>query len=356
LAWTARGCIAMTYLKDYEEAMEAFRGGIAAAPEDVSLRIGLGQAAVFGNEYQVAQEALKKAVELDPGNASAWLTLGYVLEVTKAVATDVESAYRRAVEIDPKLMSAWYRLAEIAAKDGMRRVEAEASYRKAFALDPSHVQSKLGLGNLLLLGEASRSGEAAILFREILKDQPDLSAAVYGLVRANLRTLDGEAGAIKLTEAWLVKHPDDVEIRVCCAAEILRLKKNEQFPWAIRLAREAVELSPSFELSMLNCTLLAISGRPAESISFYRSVLEYPNALTDFETVGLGLPLMFLRSGVDPESILQTMVDSPAAAKLEVVITAFRLHLKQEVRAPAEVLAVAQDIARRFAGHAASAG
>ena len=113
--------------------------------------------------YEEAEQAFRRAIELDPKLSNPWNGLGILLADHLGRYEEAEQAYRRAIELDPKLSNPWNGLGILLADDLGRYEEAEAAYRRAIEVDP---KSPYPWGNLARLFErnADRSAEALAAF------------------------------------------------------------------------------------------------------------------------------------------------------------------------------------------------
>lgn len=83
-----------------ETAVDVTRGFVHAHPEWAVGHRLLGESLLYVEDQKGALEALERAVDLDPGDATAQSLVGYTLHVTGRYAAAVE-AHRRAAAIDP---------------------------------------------------------------------------------------------------------------------------------------------------------------------------------------------------------------------------------------------------------------
>src|SRR5271156_5799684 len=83
---------------EYRETREAALAGLAAAPDDVELLVLAGRAGVE-LDADDATEQLRRATELAPEHADAWHHLGEAL-ATEGRMDEANDAFRRAVELD----------------------------------------------------------------------------------------------------------------------------------------------------------------------------------------------------------------------------------------------------------------
>lgn len=87
------------------EALPFLLRGVQAAPTDLGLRFGAARALVSAQRIPDAQEQLKAVAGLIPPDAGTWKSFGDVL-LLAAASGDAEVAYRRALELDPGEASA----------------------------------------------------------------------------------------------------------------------------------------------------------------------------------------------------------------------------------------------------------
>ena len=160
------------------------------------------KAKLIGEGSAVAEKALERAVELDPGYTEAWLWLGNIRNRQYRIR-DAALAYERAAEIDPlwapAAENAAHSLAELGDWEGWsRRVERT---RRAGADEELLVT--LGLYQPLMRGDYSTALAAVLAFRRKHPGRP-LTAALRDAVEllARLGYAD-EAAELDGSPAWL---------------------------------------------------------------------------------------------------------------------------------------------------------
>ena len=132
LAWNALG---QTYygLKLYPEAIAAYREALKLAPEDRSVRGGLGVALKDGGYFTEALALFEKLKSESPEDAFSWCQIGYVyghlVQPDKAIP-----AYERSLAINPQQAKVWYALME-AYNEAGRRDDVKRAYDKLSSLD-----------------------------------------------------------------------------------------------------------------------------------------------------------------------------------------------------------------------------
>lgn len=106
---------------------------------------------------------------------------GLRLDEEETTRGRAEEAYRRAIELDPRLATALTNLGNLRLVAG-DRAEAEALYRRALAADPSQAEAPYNLAYLLV--ERGSHHEAVPLFERALSLKPDFAEAHFNLAMA----------------------------------------------------------------------------------------------------------------------------------------------------------------------------
>ena len=136
---------------------------------------------VIDAELGAAERAARRALELDPGQASAYVALGNVLR-DRFDWTGSEAAYQAALALDPDNAEAHQQLAEMLGAIG-RASDAVRSAARATALDPAPIRLNI-LGWTLSLDD--RYEEAIVAYERGILLDPDMDLEN---LRFNLGTL-----------------------------------------------------------------------------------------------------------------------------------------------------------------------
>ncbi len=140
--WRAAYALGNVYTDQqrWEEAERSYRQAVEwnqlSADAYVALSFVLIQPRAGGNNARKladAEQAARRAVQLQPTNATAYDHLGAALETRGVLSSDTETAYRRAVELDPQSAVAHVHLAHLLRKTN-RASEADPYYSRAVAL------------------------------------------------------------------------------------------------------------------------------------------------------------------------------------------------------------------------------
>ena len=116
--WFEFGMMCDSNAESLEQAAQAYRKAVDAAPDWVEARINLGTAMYQLGRMEGAHEHFSTAVKLDPENALAEFNLGCVLEQLGMTAEAI-SHLARAVELLPSLADAHLNLALAYEKNGL---------------------------------------------------------------------------------------------------------------------------------------------------------------------------------------------------------------------------------------------
>ena len=121
--------------------------------------------------YAEAEQAYRRALEIDPKYVHAWGNLGNLLSDKLQRYDEAEQAYLKALKTDPKHVNTWFGLGVLLHDKLQRYDEAEQAYLKALKTDPKHVNTWFGLG-LLLHDKLQRYDEAEQAYRQAIEIYP----------------------------------------------------------------------------------------------------------------------------------------------------------------------------------------
>ena len=165
------------------------------------------------------ENTLRKAIELDPENASAYYNLGMLLAQDPTRLSEAEAAYHIAIALEPSNARYIYRLGLLIHENLQRLEEAETAYRRSIALAPEDPFFYSGLISLFV--QQSRR-EEAILFgtkmRAMLtagKNWYGLAAleAILGNTEEAIEYLSQAAREANFNHHWARNDPDLSSIR-----------------------------------------------------------------------------------------------------------------------------------------------
>lgn len=257
----------------------------------------LGTALMHIGNSAEAETALRKAIELSPGDAETHCNLGFVLYSQRRF-TEAETCYGSATRLRPDFAEAFYNLGNL-LKETRRLQEAAAAYGRAIDLKPAFIEALIALGQTLQ--DLGRLTEAENCYDTVLKAHSDSVPALFSLAvlyRGTQRLAEAEAMLRRVTALkpdWAEAHNHLglvlIAVRRIPEAEIayreairtnpqlapahfnlgnLLNDENGQPEAAERAYRRAIELDPGFAMARYNLGLLLLrQGRYSEGWSCY---------------------------------------------------------------------------------------
>ncbi|MCV0395622.1 MAG: FecR domain-containing protein [Rhizobiaceae bacterium] len=149
-------------MDDRDQVKEAIDRALAIDPENpTALEARAGYRAGIESDLKGALEDLGKAVLVAPGSSSVWNALGLVLSQRGAMR-EAEEAFKRAIELDPEGPVARANLA-IHYLDQGRLREAKAEIDRAIAADPSFSVALVARGRYYLQTGEMEKAQADLL-------------------------------------------------------------------------------------------------------------------------------------------------------------------------------------------------
>jgi general secretion pathway protein A len=134
--------------KDYQKTLELLESSLGSEVRQNREATGLYSEALLGRALEImdaspseAEAMLFKAIDISPDNARAYLTLGKYRTRTKAYDLAVD-AYRHAIRLDPDLSDAHYNLGYVYATTGNFQ-DAEAAFNDVVQLEPPYLGKSL---------------------------------------------------------------------------------------------------------------------------------------------------------------------------------------------------------------------
>lgn len=179
------------FLEDVPAAIAVLRDGEARYPQSPLLPAARAHLALLLNDRGQIEEAINKALALDPDDG---LALEARANYRFAIKSDIDGALAdltRVTELTPGSTTAWNLLGLVeSARDANQR--AEAALLKAIALDPADPVSRANLAFLYL--EQDRTAEAKTEIDAALNADPSFDVALVARGRYKLQTGDLEGG------------------------------------------------------------------------------------------------------------------------------------------------------------------
>lgn len=166
---------------------------------------------------QIAENALERAIAIDPSNAEGHLALAQVLKTQGRLDESLTSAYR-AVGTDDSFVDGWLHISAVAGmlSDWLR---AEEACNKAVELAPERMEAHVNLGNVLL--GTGRADQAEPVYRRAL-GIGESAEAWFGL-GSTLGALGRDAEAEPALGTASRMKPGDTDMQFAHAACVARL-------------------------------------------------------------------------------------------------------------------------------------
>jgi len=197
-AWTAYNlALALEAMHDTKGAEDALRKAIAINPKLANIRAELGALELAEGDLQSAQKSLESALDLAPELVEARGNLA-MLYARKGDLVSAERLLRQALEDNPKYKEGHLNLGLILAQQN-RKSDAEKELDKAVALAPKDPATLSTVGKAKVqLGKVS---EGVALLRQVVDLAPDLAAAHLDLAFALAASYNLPAALVQTSEA-----------------------------------------------------------------------------------------------------------------------------------------------------------
>lgn len=233
--------------KDYLAAAATLNKFIGEKPDVAYAHFQLAYAYTGLERSREAESEYRRAIELDPKVAPAYLNLGLLLLDRDAAAA--VAPLRKAAELVPAESRTQFLLGLALERSGKIN-EAADTYEKAERLNPRDFEVEFAFGRTLL--RLDRAAEAEKRFRAALDLKNDSAPAQLGL--ANSLFVQHKAEAAGQFEAYLKQHPQDAEAR----ERLARIHyEREELPQALaELDRAEASAAPTLESLKLRADIV----------------------------------------------------------------------------------------------------
>jgi tetratricopeptide (TPR) repeat protein len=239
IAYVNLGAVLCDHARRYPEAEAAFRRAIELQPENATAHYNLGVALGHQHRPAEAEAAYRTAIELRPDFAIAYRSLGNNLRQQNRLA-EAEAAFRKAVELKPDLADVHNNLG-IILRGQWRLAEAEAAYRMTIEYRPNYAQAHCNFGGVLR--QQGRFAESLASFRrghELGSQRPDWNYPSAQWVQEAERIVAAEP-RLEAVPRGDARPADDLER--LALAEVCRVKR--MYRTAASLASEAFAGTPN---------------------------------------------------------------------------------------------------------------
>ncbi len=172
-----------------EEALDTYTSGIGHVGNSAILWLGKSRVFIMIGANQKANEALDKALDIDPNLGEAWLEKGRLLDESGIFESAIE-CYTKATRFNKKLSEAWFMKGRALEQLG-RYKEAVRCFDWTTKIEENNVDAWYRKGNsLYILGRTKRALEA---FEKVLEIDPEHRDSIF-----KVGQIHEEIGNVKL--------------------------------------------------------------------------------------------------------------------------------------------------------------
>jgi tetratricopeptide (TPR) repeat protein len=221
------------------------------------------------DDFAGAERQCRKALELNPKNATVHFTLGVALAPQEKLDEAIRH-FSEAISLEPGYVDAHYSLGQAMARQG-KSDDAIRHFSAVLRLKPDHAKAHGYIGSIMFAGGMLK--EAALHLSEAVRLDPNYADAHYNLGQVMFRQGKLDAAIRHLSQVIRLK-PEDAQAHYKLA---LALAQQGQTDQAIPHYSKAVSLKPDVDTSPLLNHLLATHY--AEARRFTEAVLFEEKAL-----------------------------------------------------------------------------
>lgn len=241
----------------YDDARVRAGKALAANPKSIPAQILDANALAGLKDFEKALAEIDQAIALDPVRSSSFSALGAV-QIARGRSAEAEQAFRRAVELDGRSVDAHLALGNFLWVSG-RPAEAEGAFLRARSEDPTHVLANRALSAFYL--GTNRAPEAEPFLRALADRAGDVRPRL--ILADYYATLGRYREALDRLDPLATDPSSGVDARLRIAV-IRRLQGDA--PGAYRLVDEILAENPRQVRALLTRARLLIGdGRHAEA-------------------------------------------------------------------------------------------
>ena len=199
--------------RQYSLAINAYKRALEFDSDCAAVHHSLGFAYYKEGEFDLAQEALQKAIELNPQNANYHYVLGQLLEDWTELDGAWEKAiqeFTRAIELDTSYIEAWYNRGSLYEKLGDLEKACE-DFKQVVSRAPAFPAARHNLGVLHMKRQHWEDAER--VFEEILEVEPREPDAHYHLAEIYLNLYGDVDRATYCLQYAIERDPEHLDAR-----------------------------------------------------------------------------------------------------------------------------------------------
>ena len=273
----------MKDLGKLQEAEISIRKAIELNPNFAEAYLNLGSILSDLGNLQEAETYTRQAIKLNPNSANAHSNLGNILRDLDKLK-EAEISTRKAIELNPTFAEAHSNLGNI-LRDLGKLKEAEKSYRKAIEIDSKFLNAYYNLGNILK--DLGKLKEAEKSYRKAIEIDSKFLNAYY-----NLGKILKDLGKLQESE---ISYRKSIEIKPDFAEAYSNLgnvlKVSGKSQEAEKSYRKAIKIKPDFAEahSNLGSTLLDLGKFKEAELSTRKAIQIKPDLADAHYNLGITL-------------------------------------------------------------------
>lgn len=196
----------------------------------------LGSLDIFGIDWKLTIEALKKGIEKNPDDINLKFVLGN-LYLKNNMLDEAESEFKKIIEIEKTHSLGYLYLGNIYFLKGANTKKAGEFYKKAIQYDKKNIKA-YNLMNVILLMERNFK-DAITMYEEAKKENPKEQSIFYNLA-LNYLSIEDTDNAIITAQKTVEIEPSSSNFFILGVAYF----QKKEFNKAIEIFRKVLELKP----------------------------------------------------------------------------------------------------------------
>jgi len=220
----------------------------------------LGETQLTAKDWTGALHTLQKWVKLQPESAQSHYLVGaaYLANKDRAAA---KSALFKGLQLNPDLLDASELMTLMVSTEANLK-DKDKLVRDLKKVQPEHPQVMDLEAQLALMHD--NAPKAVVIYKKLQQRYPDTSVWVKALARAQWKAGEKEDFLLTL-DAWLKKHPDDVNFRYMQATAYMQLDRENDAKVALT---QVVKQSPDYVPALNNLAWLLRDDDPKQALAY----------------------------------------------------------------------------------------
>jgi tetratricopeptide (TPR) repeat protein len=225
----------------------------------------------YQKDFDQSLQLISRLKKLKPASPAAHNATGVLLDELKRY-DEAEAAYRKAIELNPDEATAYSNLGNLLSDENLKRYdEAEAAYRKAIELNPPLDFAHVNLGQLYF--DLGKPQEAINILTEAIKLSLE-SARCYRQRGIIYQTIGDLETALDDYKKAIELQPDYGIVRMSLFGLLKKLGRNDEAKEHESLAREFAKTESEYNRACFE----SLCGNTQEALSLLEIALEKGNS------------------------------------------------------------------------------